>query len=91
MTASNYRVTVIVRPLDEVVDPEGDAIELGLRQLGFDGVAHVRSGKVIEIVVSAADADHARGLAAEMSEKLLANPLIERFDIEVGQAPVIPG
>ena len=88
MSVSNYRVTVIVRPLDEVVDPEGDTIELGLHQLGFEGVANVRSGKVIEMVVSAADAIHARSLATEMSEKLLANPLIERFDIEIGQGSV---
>jgi phosphoribosylformylglycinamidine synthase subunit PurS len=74
------RVVVTVMPKDGVLDPQGQAVERALRQLGFEEVDGVRIGKRIELNVPAADAE---GTARRMSEQLLANPLIEDFTIAV--------
>jgi phosphoribosylformylglycinamidine synthase subunit PurS len=74
------RVVVTVMPKDGVLDPQGQAVERALRQLGFEEVDGVRIGKRIELDVPAADAE---GTARRMCEQLLANPLIEDFTIAV--------
>ena len=74
------RVVVTVMPKDGVLDPQGQAVERALRQLGFDEVDAVRIGKRIEIDVPTHDAE---GTARKMCEQLLANPLIEDFTIAV--------
>ncbi len=74
------RVVVTVMPKDGVLDPQGQAVERALRQLGFDEVDGVRIGKRIELDVPAGDAE---GTARRMCEQLLANPLIEDFTIKV--------
>jgi phosphoribosylformylglycinamidine synthase subunit PurS len=74
------RVVVTVMPKDGVLDPQGQAVERALRQLGFEEVDGVRIGKRIELDVPAADAE---GTARKMCEQLLANPLIEDFTIAV--------
>jgi len=66
-----------------VLDPQGKAIQHALAALGFDGVEDVRQGKFIEIELAAADAAHARATVAEMCEQLLANTVIENYDIEI--------
>ncbi len=75
-------VTVMLR--DGVLDPQGRAIGHALGNLGFEGVGEVRAGKVIELELDAVDADAARAQAEAMARKLLANPVIERFTVEVG-------
>lgn len=67
-----------------VLDPQGKAIEGALTGLGFDGVESVRQGKVIEIDLADSDADAAKAKVEEMCRKLLANPVMENYDIEVG-------
>jgi len=77
------KAIVTVNLKEGVLDPQGKAIEHALHNLGFANVSDVRAGKVISFVVDAADADTARAQAAEMARKLLANTVIERFDVEV--------
>lgn len=67
-----------------VLDPEGKAIEGSLTSLGFDGIGSVRQGKVIEIDLTETDPDKARDAVEEMCKKLLANPVMENYEIEVG-------
>ncbi len=76
------RATVLVRPKEGILDPQGQAVEQSLRKLGFD-VAQARVGRVVDVEVDAASADEARGKVDEMCKQLLANPLIESYEIEV--------
>ncbi len=76
------RATVLVRPKPGILDPQGEAVESSLRQLGFP-VAEARVGRVVDLEVEASDADEARAKLAEMCERLLANPLIESYEIEL--------
>jgi phosphoribosylformylglycinamidine synthase PurS subunit len=71
------RATVLVRPKQGILDPQGQAVETALEHLGFS-VAGARVGKVVDLEVEAADADDAR-----MCEQLLANPLMESFEVEI--------
>jgi phosphoribosylformylglycinamidine synthase subunit PurS len=75
------RVFVTLKP--SVFDPQGQVIADALHSLGYDNVADVRQGKYFELEVQAADAAQARTLAAEVADKVLANPVIESYRIEV--------
>ena len=75
------RVFVTLKP--SVFDPQGKVIADALHSLGYDNVADVRQGKYFELDVQAADAAQARTLAAEVADKVLANPVIESYRIEV--------
>lgn len=66
-----------------VLDPQGKAIQHALASLGFAGVDDVRQGKYIEIELSESDAEAARSTVSDMCEKLLANTVIENYDIEI--------
>ena len=79
------RATVLVRPKDGILDPQGEAVESSLRQLGFP-VEEARVGRVIDLKVAADTPGAARAEIERMCERLLANPLIERFEIELGDA-----
>jgi phosphoribosylformylglycinamidine synthase subunit PurS len=80
------RATVLVRPRPGILDPQGQAVESSLRHLGF-AVAEARVGKLVELEVEAADETDARSQLERMCEQLLANPLIESYEIEFrGQA-----
>lgn len=74
-------VTVMLK--DGVLDPQGKAIGHALETLGFDGVGEVRVGKLIELDLAEQDPVSAREAAAAMARRLLANTVIERFDIRV--------
>jgi phosphoribosylformylglycinamidine synthase len=78
------RATVLVRPKAGILDPQGEAVESSLRHLGFP-VGEARVGRVIDLDVEAATADEARGEIERMCERLLANPLIESYEIEVAE------
>ena len=75
-------VTVMLKP--GVLDPQGRAIGQALHGLGFEGVGEVRAGKVIELELAETDPVRARAQAEAMARKLLANPVIEAFRVEVG-------
>ena len=80
------KATVLVRPKPGILDPQGQAVESSLRHLGF-AVAEARVGKLVELEVDADDEVEARTQLERMCEQLLANPLIESYEIEFrGQA-----
>ena len=76
------RATVLVRPKEGILDPQGDAVGSALGHLGFT-VAEARVGKVVDLELEAADAADARAQVERMCEELLANPLIESYEIEL--------
>jgi phosphoribosylformylglycinamidine synthase PurS subunit len=76
------KVTVLVRPRDGILDPQGEAVRRSLAGLGYPA-ADVRAGKVFDLEVEAKDADGARAIAGEIAEKVLSNPLIESYQVEV--------
>lgn len=77
-------VTVTIRPKVGLRDPEGNAIEHALAALGWQGVTNVHVGRTVSFELPAGDDDTARSEAAEMCSRILANPVIEDFQIEVG-------
>jgi phosphoribosylformylglycinamidine synthase subunit PurS len=79
------RATVVVRPKEGILDPQGQAVESSLRQLGFP-VGGARVGRVVDLELEATDAAQARAEVERMCEQLLANPLIESFEIELAEA-----
>jgi phosphoribosylformylglycinamidine synthase PurS subunit len=79
------RVTVTLK--SGVLDPQGQAIQGSLRALGFDGVGSVRQGKIFDIELGGDDPAAAEEALRQMSQKLLANTVIENFSIEVVGAP----
>jgi phosphoribosylformylglycinamidine synthase subunit PurS len=70
------KARVLIRPKEGILDPQGKAVERALPALGFEGVGHVRIGRMVELEAE----DPAR--LPELCEKLLANPLIEDFEIQ---------
>jgi phosphoribosylformylglycinamidine synthase len=83
-----FEVLVEVRLRPGIADPQGATIERALPALGFSGVEHVRVGKAIRFTVEAADEAAARDRAAQMAERLLANPVIEDTEVTVAAAAV---
>jgi phosphoribosylformylglycinamidine synthase PurS subunit len=75
------KATVVVRPKQGILDPQGEAVQGSLRKLGFD-VSGVRVGRVIDLEL-ADDAPDLRAQVERMCAELLANPLIESFEIEL--------
>ena len=78
------RATVLVRPKGGILDPQGEAVERSLRQLGFP-VGEARVGRVIDLDVDAPSPADARAQLEQMCERLLANPLIESYEIELDE------
>jgi phosphoribosylformylglycinamidine synthase PurS subunit len=76
------KATVLVRPKPGILDPQGEAVSSALGHLGFS-VSDARVGKVIDLEVAAADEPAARAEVEKMCERLLANPLIESYEIEI--------
>jgi phosphoribosylformylglycinamidine synthase PurS subunit len=74
-----------VRPKPGILDPQGQAVEGSLRQLGFD-VAETRVGRLVDVEVATADRTEALAQLERMCEQLLANPLIESYEIELETA-----
>jgi phosphoribosylformylglycinamidine synthase PurS subunit len=73
------KARVLIRPKEGILDPQGKAVERALPALGFDGVSHVRVGRLVELEAENDDR------LAELCEKLLANPLIEDYEIQVDE------
>ena len=75
------KATVLVRPKQGILDPQGEAVQASLRKLGFD-VSNVRVGRVIDLELDDGEAG-ARARVERMCDQLLANPLIESFEIRL--------
>jgi phosphoribosylformylglycinamidine synthase PurS subunit len=71
------KARVLIRPKEGILDPQGKAVERALPALGFEGVREVRVGRLVEL-----EADDPEALG-ELCEKLLANPLVEDYEIEL--------
>ena len=82
---ARVKATVLVRPKPGILDPQGQAVESSLRHLGFD-VGEARIGRLVDVELATEDADEARAQLEQMCERLLANPLIESFEIELEHA-----
>jgi phosphoribosylformylglycinamidine synthase len=83
MTVYAAHVEVSHRP--GIADPAGATVERALPALGYTNVDRVHIGKVIRLVVDAADADAARAQVEEMCKRLLANPVIESYEVTISQ------
>lgn len=75
------RVDVMLKP--GISDPQGQTIERALPVLGYEGVTGVRVGKRIQLEVDALSADEAKSMVEEMCERLLANPVIESYEVSI--------
>ena len=75
------RVNVTLKP--GIADPQGQTIERALPALGYAGVSNVRVGKLIELEIDAESPEQARSSVEEMCERLLANPVIESYEVSV--------
>lgn len=78
-----YKAIVSVMPLQEILDPQGKAVQQAVQQLGILPIMDVRIGKQIELQIEAADLISAQKAAEEASAKILANPIMEEFRIVV--------
>ena len=78
------RARVFVTLKKSVFDPQGQTIADALHSMGYGSVEDVRQGKYFELELAAADAAQAKALASEVADKLLANPVIENYTIEIG-------
>jgi phosphoribosylformylglycinamidine synthase len=76
------KATVLVRPKAGILDPQGEAVQTSLRHLGFD-VEETRVGRVIDVDLADGDPAHARAELERMCDQLLANPLIESYEIKL--------
>ena len=76
------KATVLVRPKPGLLDPQGDAVGSALGPLGIE-VSDARVGKVIDLELEAADEATAKAEVEQMCERLLANPLIESYEVEI--------
>ena len=80
------KATVLVRPKPGILDPQGEAVQGSLQQLGF-AVEAARVGRVVDLELRDDDREEARAELERMCEQLLANPLIESYEIELVEAP----
>ncbi len=86
MSGNRYRARVDVRLDANVNDPQGNAVREGLHSLGHEDVSGVRIGKIVELTLEAPDEAAARERVDRMCHELLANPIIESFEIEVAES-----
>ena len=78
-----YNVQIKVMPLKDLLDPQGKAVLGGLKNLGINAVQDVRVGKHITLQVEAGSEEQAKQIADETAKKLLANPVMEFYEIEL--------
>jgi phosphoribosylformylglycinamidine synthase len=86
---STYEARIEVGHRPGILDPQGGVIERALPALGWANVSHVRVGKSIRLAVDAPDEDSARAQIEEMCRRLLANPVIEDFAVEIISAEIL--
>lgn len=78
------RVTVNITRRPEIADPQGIAVERALRDLGYEGVSGVRIDRTVHLEIDGSATTEVEQIAIEMCEKLLANPVLEDFEVVVG-------
>ena len=80
---TTYNVQIKVMPLKDLLDPQGKAVMGGLNNLGLNNIQDVRIGKNITLQIDAATPDAAKQIAEDAARKLLANPVMEYFEVLV--------
>lgn len=83
MTVPRYKARVLVRLRPSVLDPAGEATRGAAERLGVEGISKLRIGKAVELELDAPDADEARRRLELLSDRLLANPVIEDWSLEL--------
>ena len=83
MAMKEFLVKVLIEPKPELLDPQGHAVEIAMHDLGLETARETRVGKWVKYKARAASEEEARERAVEVSKKLLVNPIIEMFSIEV--------
>ena len=83
MTVPRYQARVLVRLRPSVLDPAGEATRSAAERLGVEGISKLRIGKAVELEVDAPDAEEARRRLEVLSDRLLANPVIEDWSLEL--------
>ena len=78
-----FTVQVKVMPLNNLLDPQGKAVLGGLQNLNIKSISDVRIGKHIDLQIEAANKEEAISIASDAAQKLLANPVMEHFEVEV--------
>lgn len=86
ISLKRWMVEAEIMPKRGVNDPQGDAVLSGLKLLGFTGTDRVRVGKLIRFDLTAADEAGARQIGQDMCERLLANPVIEEFELSIHES-----
>ena len=81
--SETFSVDVRITPREGILDPQGETISRALGNLGYEGIASVRAGRLVRIEIEAATADDARGEVERMCEELIANPTIEDYVVQV--------
>ncbi len=78
-----FLVRVLIEPKPELLDPQGQAVERALMELGLKNISQTRVGKLVTFKLRAVSSHSAREKVAEVAQKFLANPIIERYSLEV--------
>ena len=78
-----FQATVYVKLKDGVLDPQGSTIKRALGNMGYEGIEEVRSGRVFEITLNSNDREETEKLLDQICRKLLANPIIEKYNFEI--------
>ena len=79
----NFLAEIKIMPLKELLDPQGKAVMGGLFNLGLKNIEDVRIGKHIQLNIEASGSEEAKQIAEEASQKLLANPVMEEYTIQI--------
>ncbi len=78
-----FLIRVSIEPKPELLDPQGQAVERAMQELGLRNISQTRVGKVVKFKLKAVSTTQARERVSEIAQKLLANPVIERYSVEV--------
>ncbi|MCI2430924.1 phosphoribosylformylglycinamidine synthase subunit PurS [Candidatus Acetothermia bacterium] len=78
-----FTVRVLIEPKPELLDPQGQAVERAIKDLGLAHISQTRVGKLVKFKLKAVSLPQARERVSEIAHKLLANPVIERYSVEV--------
>lgn len=78
-----YTAKILVTLRKTILDPQGKAVEHSLKSLGYDNIIDTRIGKYIELKINSADEQSAKAIAEEACRKLLANPVMEDYSLEI--------
>ncbi len=81
-----YKAAINISPRKELLDPQGKAVKLGLKNLGIESVEDARIGKYIELTVDASSLQEAEQAVQKACEKLLVNPIMESFSFQIIEA-----